>query len=168
MSKKENKSLYQLVREELGLSREKVSELTNLPPERIERCETGKVYLQPSDVLELSTCYNKPELCNYYCNKECPIGQKYVPEIKAEGVESTILKLVSSLNAVSKNKDRLIEITEDGSISNDEIEDFISIQESLEKISITVETLQLWVERMLASGQIDKELYKKHRKNNEK
>ena len=35
ISKKENKSIYQLTREELGLSRERVSELTNLPPERI-------------------------------------------------------------------------------------------------------------------------------------
>ena len=75
VSKKENKSIYQLTREELGLSRERVSELTNLPPERIERCETGKVYLQPGDVIELARCYNKPELCNHYCNAECPIGQ---------------------------------------------------------------------------------------------
>lgn len=159
------KSIYQLTREELGLSREKVSELTNLPPERIERCETGKVYLQPADVIELSKCYNKPELCNHYCNSECPIGQKYVPEIKIEGIESTVLKMISSLNSMSKKKDRLIEIIEDGKVSNDEIEDFINIQESLEKISITVETLQLWVERMLATGKINNELYKKHLEN---
>lgn len=159
---KNSKSIYQMTREELGLSREKVSELTNLPPERIERCETGKVYLQPNDVVELAQCYNKPELCNHYCAHECPIGQKYVPEIKSEGIESTVLKMVSSLNAMNKKKDRLIEIIEDGKISDEEIEDFINIQLSLEKISITVETLQLWVERMLASGRIDKDLYDKH------
>ena len=60
------------------------------------KCETGKVYVQPSDVLELSLCYNKPELCNYYCNHECPIGQKYVPEVKMEGIEATVLKMISS------------------------------------------------------------------------
>lgn len=159
---KNNKSIYQSIREELGLSRDKVSELTNLSPERIERCETGKVYLQPNDVVELAQCYNKPELCNYYCANECPIGEKYVPEIKIEGIESTVLKMVSSLNTMNKKKDRLIEIIEDGKISSEEIEDFINIQLSLEKISITVETLQLWVERMLVSGKIDKELYEKH------
>ena len=162
VSKKDNKSIYQLTRESLGLTREKVSELTNLPPERIERCETGKVYLQPIDVLELSKCYNKPELCNYYCNHECPIGQKYVPEIKVEGIESTVLKMISSLNTMTKKKDRLIEIIEDGKVTKDEIEDFINIQQSLEKISITVETLQLWVEKMLATGKIDNDLYKKY------
>lgn len=164
ISKKENKSIYQLTREELGLSRERVSELTNLPPERIERCENGKVYLQPADVIELAKCYNKPELCNHYCNRECPIGQKYVPEVKIEGIESTVLKMISSLNSMSKKKDRLIEIIEDGNITKDEIEDFINIQESLEKISITVETLQLWVERMLATGKIDNDLYQKYLK----
>ena len=39
-SKKENKTVYQLRREELGLSRDKASELLEvIPPERIERRE---------------------------------------------------------------------------------------------------------------------------------
>ena len=33
------------------------------------------------------------------------------------------------------------------------------IQEELERISITVETLQLWAEKMLATGMIDKMQY---------
>jgi len=33
------------------------------------------------------------------------------------------------------------------------------IREELERISITVETLQLWAERMLANGVIDTEVY---------
>ena len=40
-----------------------------------------------------------------------------------------------------------------------EIEDFIQIQEELERISITVETLQLWSEQKLASGEIDINAY---------
>ena len=35
------------------------------------------------------------------------------------------------------------------------------IQKELECISITVETLQLWVEKMLANGRIDTEAYNK-------
>lgn len=34
------------------------------------------------------------------------------------------------------------------------------IRKELERISVTVETLQLWTERMLANGQIDAEIYK--------
>ena len=50
--------------------------------------------------------------------------------------------------------------TADGKIEGDEIDDFIRIQEELEKISITVETLQLWAEKMLANGVIDPEEYR--------
>jgi len=40
ISTKENKNIYQIKREELGLSREKASELlVTIPPERIEKIE---------------------------------------------------------------------------------------------------------------------------------
>ena len=64
------------------------------------------------------------------------------------------------MRARDKKKERLIEITADGQISSDEIDDFIRIRQELERISVTVETLQLWTERMLANGQIDAEAYK--------
>ena len=67
--------------------------------------------------------------------------------------------MLASLNVISKQKDRLIEISVDGRINDDEMEDFIFIQQELEKISIAVETLQLWLERMLADGKIDIEKY---------
>ena len=55
------------------------------------------------------------------------------------------------------------EITADGRISGDELADFILIQEELERISITVETLQLWAEQMLATGVIDEEQYQTYK-----
>ena len=42
-------------------------------------------------------------------------------------------------------KERLIEITEDGEITSDEYADFKKIQDQLEKISVTVESLKMWV-----------------------
>ena len=60
-------------------------------------------------------------------------------------------------------RERLIEITVDGKISDDELEDFIFIQEELERISIAVETLQLWSEKMLATGAIDEARYNAHK-----
>ena len=74
-------------------------------------------------------------------------------------LSAIVLEMLASLNSVHKQKDRLIEIAADGKISGDEIDDFIYIQEELERISITVETLQLWSERMLANGVIDAESY---------
>lgn len=165
VSAKENKTLYQLSREELGLSREKASELLEyVSAERIEKIESEKSLPHPDEVLRMSEVYKKPRLCNHYCANVCPIGQVYVPEIKMKDLSQIVLEMLASLNAIQKRKDRLIEITADGEITADEIEDFIRIQEELKRISITVETMQLWSEHMLAIGAIDTEAYKEHKR----
>ena len=159
-STKENKTKYHLAREELGLSREQASELLGtIPPERIERIENEKVNPYPEEILLMAEKYKRPSLCNYYCSQQCPIGQQYVPEIEVKELSAIVLEMLASLNAVNKRKDRLIEIAADGKIDREEIDDFIYIQEELERISITVETLQLWAEKMLANGLIDAEAY---------
>ena len=159
-STKENKTVYQIQREKLGLSREKASELLeSIPPERIERIESGKFTAHPDEVIVMSDKYQAPHLCNYYCSHECEIGKQYVPEIKIKDLSQIVLEMLASLNSVKKRQERLIEITADGLIEADEVEDFIQIQEELEKISITVETLQLWSEQKLASGEIDMKAY---------
>ncbi|MDD5983486.1 MAG: hypothetical protein PUC07_06785, partial [Solobacterium sp.] len=89
------------------------------------------------------------------------IGKQYVPEIKIKDLSAITLEMLASLNSMHKKQERLIEIAADGRISNDELDDFINIQSELEKISITVEALQLWSEDMLAKGKIDIEEYKK-------
>lgn len=160
VSVKAKKTPYQLKREELGLSREKASELLeSIPPERIERIESGKFTAHPDEVICMAEKYQAPELCNYFCSNECEIGRQYVPEIKIKDLSQIVLGLLASLNSVKKRQERLIEITADGVIEADEVEDFIQIQEKLERISITVETLQLWSERKLASGGIDMDAY---------
>ena len=163
-STKENKNRYQLAREELGLSREKAGELLQtVPPERIEKIENERSCPHPDEVLVMAQKYKKPSLCNYYCSNQCPIGQQYVPEIQVKELSSIVIEMLASLNSVNKTRDRLIEIAADGKVSKDEIEDFIRIQNELERISITVETLQLWAEKMLATGVIDPEEYKARR-----
>ena len=161
-SSKTNKNIYHTTREELGLTREKASELLEtLPPERIEKIENERIVAHPEDILAMAKGYKAPHLCNHYCANECPIGQVYVPEIKSKALSEIILEMLAHLNSMNQKKDRLIEITFDGKIDKDEIDDFIYIQQELERISVTVETLQLWSEKMLADGKIDKDEYLK-------
>ena len=160
VSTKENKNIYHTTRESLKLTREMASELLeSIAPERIEKIENERSLPHPDEVLIMAEKYKQPSLCNYYCANQCPIGQQYVPEIKIKDLSQIVLEMLASLNAMNKKKARLIEITADGIISGDELEDFIFIQEELERISITVETLQLWSEKMLATGVIDAEQY---------
>ena len=165
VSTKENKNRYQTTRESLKLTREAASELLEtISPERIEKIESERSMPHPDEVLLMSDQYKQPSLCNYYCANQCPIGQQYVPEIKVKDLSQIVLETIASLNAMQTKKNRLIEITVDGQISGDELADFVYIQEELEKISVAVETLQLWCERMLDTGAIDRAQYEAFKK----
>ena len=168
-STKANKNVYQITRENLGLSREKASEvLVSITPDRIEKIESEKSTPHPDEVLAMAEGYKAPNLCNFYCSRECAIGQQYVPEIKIKDLSQIVLEMLASLNSMNKKKERLIEITADGEIDDEVIEDFIYIQDELEKISITVETLRLWSEKMLATGAIDNGQYQQYKEKHKK
>ena len=155
-SNKEDKSVYQEYREKLDLTREKASELMEfISPAKLEKIENGKVSVQPEDVIAMAQCYKSPELCNYYCSQECPIGQQYVPEIKVKDLAQIAIETLNSLNRMSKEKDRLLEIVEDGRVTPDEYKDFFEIKKTLEKIALSVDTLQLWVDKSIADGHME-------------
>ena len=117
-STRENKTRYQLAREELGLSREKASELLEtIAPERIEKIESERSLPRPDEVLIMAEKYKTPSLCNYFCARQCPIGQQYVPEIRNSELSDIVLKMLASLNAMDRKKERLIEIAADGTIT---------------------------------------------------
>ena len=72
-----------------------------------------------------------------------------------------VLEILAFSNDIERQKDRLVDITVDGKISDAELRDFVYIQKQLEKVSVAVETLQLWSQAMLLSGKIDEEAYQK-------
>ena len=116
-STKENKNSYQLAREELGLTREKASELLEtIAPERIEKIENERTVPRPDEVLTMAEKYKRPSLCNCYCSQQCPIGQRYVPFVTRRELPAIILEMLASLNAMNSKKERLIEIAADGKI----------------------------------------------------
>lgn len=161
MSKKSNKidkNIYMLCREAVRLTREAAAEkLGFISEDRIYRIEKGALP-DPEEVLTMARCYNSPTLCNYYCANECRIGQEYVPEVKIKELSQITLEMLATLNSLNKDKERLIEITVDGAITEDELPDFLAIQDSLEKLSLAVSSLRLWVDQKIAEGKIDKAL----------
>jgi transcriptional regulator with XRE-family HTH domain len=160
VSTKENKNVYFKRREELKLTREQAAELLEaIPADRIEKIENERMEPHPDEVKLMAEKYKAPELCNYYCSHQCPIGIEYVPEIKKQDLPQIILKMISSLNEVEDKQKRLIKITADGMIDDDELEDFVAIQKELEEISMAVEALQLWSEQMVADQKINVEKY---------
>ena len=107
-STKENKTSYQLAREELGLTREKASELLEtIAPERIEKIENERTVPRPDEVLTMAEKYKRPSLCNYYCSRQCPIGEQYVPQVPMRELSAIVLEMLASLNAMNKEMLRL-------------------------------------------------------------
>ncbi len=159
-------TIYKEMRNSRGLSRRQVCDKAlemgkPLQHDRLERIENARFEIEPDEVLLLSEIYGEPTLCNHYCSNDCPIGQKYVPEIQVKDLTRIVLELLSSMNSLKKRQERLIEISADGIVDDDEIKDFVFIQNELEKISVTVEALQFWVEEMKSGNKIDIEKYNK-------
>ena len=156
-STKENKSIWQVTREGLDLTREKAGDLIpGFSPERIEKIENGRTQIQPDDVMLLSEYYKAPVLCTYYCANECPIGQVHALRPEPKELGQIAVETLNALNRMNQSKDRLLEIVEDGEVHADEYADFREIKSTLDKIALSVSNLQLWVDEQIAAGNLEK------------
>lgn len=158
-STKEHKNIYQISREEMNYTREAAAEkLGFISSDRIEKIENEKTLPHPEEILAMADCYKNPSLCNYFCSHECPIGIEYVPEVKSKELAQITLEMLATLNKLTHEKERFIEITVDGTLTEDEIPDFLRIKKELEKMSLAIDSLNLWIEQTIATGKIDKSL----------
>ncbi|MCR5100611.1 MAG: XRE family transcriptional regulator [Butyrivibrio sp.] len=155
---KENKNVYQLSREKNDYTREKAAEIMEcVSADRIEKIENERTLPHPEDILAMSKCYKDVSLCNYFCTHECPIGKENVHEIELKDLTQITLEILSSLNNLESEKNRLIDITADREISTDEIKDFRKINEKLNEISHAVDSLRMWINDQIAHGNLSKE-----------
>ena len=155
-SVKEDKNVYQTTREDLDLTRAQACELLQgVSESRLYRIENGETIPYPEEIFAMAKGYKAPGLCNYYCANDCPLGQAYVPEVQVKELPVITLEMLAILNRIVREKDRLVEITVDGKIEPDEIADFKRIRSELEKMSMTIDSLQLWIDNTIASGAAD-------------
>ena len=163
-SVRENKNIYQLAREERGLTREKAAELMpGLSSARIEKIEYGVQEPAPYDIVQMADCYRRPDLCNYYCSHKCAIGERYVPEVEIGDLSAIILETIAGLNEIDSLTNRLIQIGCDGKITDDEIKDFALISFRLDAVSLAVDSLNLWVDKTAGEQKLNLELLKKEK-----
>lgn len=163
VSTKENKNVYHEAREKMmddgrPWSRERAADeiatieegrFNYLNEDRLVKIENETVKIQPEDVLGLSLAYNMPELRNHYCCHQCPIGERDAPRIAfKDNIHEMLVNMTVTLESVNARKLRLMEILADGQVDDTETTELDMILEELEKISITVESIQLWCEKM--------------------
>lgn len=113
---------------------------------RLMKIENGQKAPEPSDVAAMVKAYDAPELRNYYCSKECPLSCDSKPFIY-DDLDKISVRLMSALHFLENANDRIFAILEDGEISENERAEFKNILETLEKISYSAGSLELWAKK---------------------
>lgn len=154
----ENKNVYFQARKRAAVSnpklfsRESAAELLGISPYTLADYELGSTKVVPVDkVMLMADLYNAPELITGYCKYECPI-HGFLPlateEKNIQGIALRILKGFDEAELRNIKRD-LIDISEDGTISDDEVPRMREILERLEAMAETISELKLVGEKYL-------------------
>lgn len=133
---KENQNVYFQARKQAAQwdprlsSREMASEMLGIAAYTLGDYELGNVKRVPPDkVLLMADLYNAPWILTNYCKNECPICGFMPMATEEKSIQGIALRLLKGLKPedLETMKSRLIDITEDGEISDDEVESLKSI-----------------------------------------
>lgn len=102
-SLKKQKSIYQLSREQAGLTRRVAADRMGFLSEgRIEKIEGGRSQIQPAEVLAMEAAYGDCFLVNRHCTEQCPIGRMTVPVLRRRHPAQIILEILSLQNTLNE------------------------------------------------------------------
>jgi len=126
-----------------------VAELLGVSVSTLSDYELGLTKVVPPDmVLKMADLYNAPELVNIYCRCMCPLGSD-IPEISLDDLDRISVKALASFRKISETKDDLLDIVEDGVITEDERPKLKSILANLDELAALSQNLKIWVMKNL-------------------
>lgn len=129
-------------------SREGAAELLGYSPSSLAGWELGTDRPSPEAVVHMSDLYHAPELRNHFCRNICPLGID-TPELNIYELDRITVKAMASLRNISIVKDQLLDITEDGQITEDEKPALEEIIKNLDELSAIGQSLKAWSEKNL-------------------
>lgn len=131
-------------------SREGASELLGVSPSSLADYELGNTKVVPVDkVVLMADLYNAPEIKNYYCTHECPIGQETIHKLEVAEFDRLTLKVLAALRKMDSINDALVEIAADGKVNDWERPKFNEVMASLDDMAKHTQELRLWAEKNL-------------------
>lgn len=122
-------------------SQEGAAAQVGLGRDAIVRIENDLNKVMPVDTaVMLADLYHAPELKNYYCLHECPIGRSRPLSDDPIEIDRAAVKLTKILRkeTVQWVKHALQDIAADGEISDDELDEFDSVMDELKEVYITI------------------------------
>ncbi len=125
---------------------ESAQDLVYIERTKLLAIESGDKIPGPDDVLSMAKVYDAPELCNYFCTNQCPIGNGK-PALIYENLPEISVRLLSAMHLLENLSDTIYRILEDGKINPDEVDDFMTVVETLKKLSYSADSLELWAKK---------------------
>ena len=144
--------------DETLFSRERVAELLGIGIDAVRRIETNANKTMPVDTAVLmADLYNAPELENYYCLHECPIGCRKALSCEVPSIERVTINLLNRANSekIADLKEKLLNIADDGKITDDEVEEVQDLLNSIDDISKSLSELKTIARKALKGVQSD-------------
>ena len=130
-------------------SKDGAAELLGISVSTLSDYELGITKVVPPDmVLKMADLYNAPELRNYYCTEICPLGCD-MPKVGAVDLDRITIRALSSFKKISQTEKILLDITEDGIISDDERPAMQKVLENLGELEAIAQNLKVWVKKNL-------------------
>lgn len=133
-------------------SREGAAELLGISVSTLADYELGNTKVVPVDkVVLMADLYNAPELITWYCMRECPVHGFLTLATEEKSIQGIALRLLRGFNEdeLKSMKEDLIEITEDGIISSNEIPKLKTILEKLEKMAEIISEMKITSEKYI-------------------
>lgn len=157
----ENTNVYFQARKKAAIynerlySREGAAELLGISVSALADYELGNTKVVPVDkVVLMADLYCAPELITGYCMRECPVHGFLPLATEEKSIQGIALRLLKGFNEdeLKAMKADLIEITEDGIISQEEIPKLKEILRKLDSMAEVISEMKIAGEKCLKSS----------------
>lgn len=136
-------------------SREGAAEMLGMSVSSLADAELGLTKCMPVDkAVLMADFYKAPQLLNHYCLHECPIGCRHSLSESVVDIDRVTVKLLRGLRVENLEdiKDKLLDIAEDGVVSEDEKPELKEVIAYLDSLAKTVSELKIIGEIALGGG----------------
>lgn len=145
-------NIYKTTRENTRFTQETVAEQLELSSESIRSYEQDKRVPSVPIVMKMADIYKSPELLNHYCCNECPIGKLTISPIHQENINNIYKLSINIFNILGQGDEMgkmLLDVVEDGQITEDEKPVVNHLVENLKKLSGLTNDLVIALEKSI-------------------
>ena len=138
-------------------SREGASELSGIEQRRLANIELDLRTPYPEEVVLMADTYNAPELLNWHCTRDCPIGRRTMSRLTVfDGKEATLNLYAAFLKIEEEGKGAINKLVQQVSGDGELDENAMPLIEQLKRLAddfyVRAQELALCAEKNLKNG----------------